>query len=137
MARGFAAEWERADKTAYDDVMAQATLESRPQAAPSEPQTQKPRLWNVVLLDDDDHSYEYVIRMVQELFHASKERAFKIAESVDVDGRAVCMTTHLELAELKHDQIRCFGPDKLIAGSAGAMSAILEPAEFGGDDDFD
>lgn len=98
------------------------------------PKTDDPVPWNVVLIDDDDHSYEYVIRMMQELFAFDVEKAFKIAKTVDEQGRAVCMTTHKEHAELKRDQILAFGPDKLMARSKGSMTAVIEPAEFGDDD---
>jgi ATP-dependent Clp protease adaptor protein ClpS len=107
-----------------------------PQRDPkAEPRTDQPVPWNVVLLDDDEHSYEYVIAMVQELFACPMEKAFKIAKSVDGEGRAVCLTTHKEHAELKRDQILAFGKDPLIASCKGSMTAIIEPAEFGGDDD--
>ena len=89
--------------------------------------------WNVVLLNDDDHTYEYVIAMLSSVFAHPVELAFKIAKTVDTQGRAVCLTTHKELAELKRDQILGFGADRLIDGCAGAMSAIIEPAEFGED----
>lgn len=91
--------------------------------------------WNVVLLDDQDHSYEYVIRMVMELFGHPMEKAFQIARRVDEDGRAVCMTTHKEHAELKRDQITAFGKDPMIMGCKGSMSAVIEPAEFDGEED--
>lgn len=100
-----------------------------------ETDTQEPRLWNVVLLDDDDHTYEYVIRMMQELFSHPVEKAFKVAQTVDAEGRAICLTTHKEHAELKRDQILAFGRDPLMASSKGSMGSIIEPAEFGGDDD--
>ncbi len=89
--------------------------------------------WNVVLLDDDHHTYEYVMRMVGKLFGHDIARAFEIARTVDSQGRAICLTTHKELAELKVDQIHSFGPDPLMAESAGSMSAVLEPARA--DDD--
>ncbi|MDQ7013237.1 MAG: ATP-dependent Clp protease adaptor ClpS [Planctomycetota bacterium] len=96
---------------------------------------EQPRAWNVVLLDDDDHSYEYVIAMMQEIFRHTLERAFLVARAVDSEGRAVCLTTHREHAELKCEQIHAFGRDPLIAGCKGSMSAILEPADFGDDGD--
>jgi ATP-dependent Clp protease adaptor protein ClpS len=99
--------------------------------------TDQPVPWNVVLLDDDFHTYEYVIRMMQELFAHSLERAFQIAKTVDNEGRVICLTTHKEHAELKRDQILAYGPDKLMLESKGSMSAIIEPAEFGGEDDSD
>ena len=91
--------------------------------------------WNVVLLDDDHHTYEYVMKMVASLFGVDLARAFAIAQTVDAQGRAVCLTTHKELAELKVEQIHGFGPDPLMSESAGSMSAILEPAEAGSGDD--
>lgn len=90
--------------------------------------------WNVVLLDDDDHTYDYVIEMVRRLFGYSAERAWTIASAVDTQGRAVVATTHKEHAELKRDQIHAFGRDPRMDASRGSMSAIIEPAEFGGDD---
>lgn len=93
--------------------------------------------WNVVLLDDQEHSYEYVVKMMQTLFRHPLERAFTVAQAVDSQGRAICLTTHKELAELKRDQILGFGADPMIISCKGSMSAIIEPAEFDGDDDED
>lgn len=90
--------------------------------------------WNVVLLDDDDHTYEYVIEMVRRLFGYSAEHAWRIASTVDTRGRAVLLTTHKEHAELKRDQVHAFGRDPRMDVSRGSMSAIIEPAEFRGDD---
>ncbi len=100
----------------------------------AEQRTKQPWLWNVVLLNDEAHTYEYVIKMCRQVFSHPAERAFKIAKSVDGEGRAVLMTTHKEHAELKCEQVHGFGRDEKIAGCAGAMSAIIEPAEFGGGD---
>lgn len=91
--------------------------------------TQPPQLWNVVLLDDDQHSYEYVIEMTQRLFGFSLETAFLSAKKVDQDGRVICRTCHRELAELKVEQIRGYGRDVLIASCTGSMKAIIEPAD--------
>jgi ATP-dependent Clp protease adaptor protein ClpS len=101
----------------------------------TQPDVKQPVPWNVVLIDDDEHSYEYVIMMMQELFAHPVERAFQIAKTVDSQGRAICLTTHKEHAELKRDQILAYGKDPLMAVSKGSMTAIIEPAEFGGDDD--
>lgn len=100
----------------------------------TKPKVEPPRQWHVVLLNDDDHTYDYVIRMVQELFAHGPEKAFKIAEAVDKEGRAVCETTHKERAEFKRDQVLAFGKDPLMASSKGSMSAIIEPADFGDGD---
>ncbi|MFG0274234.1 MAG: ATP-dependent Clp protease adaptor ClpS [Phycisphaerales bacterium] len=116
------------------DTAAKPATEGKPETKPR-PRTDQPWLWSVVLLDDDDHSYEYVIEMMQTIFASPLPKAFETAKRVDTQGRAVCLITHKEHAELKRDQILAFGPDKRIARCKGSMSAIIEPAT--GDDDED
>jgi ATP-dependent Clp protease adaptor protein ClpS len=85
--------------------------------------------YHVILLNDDDHTYGYVIRMLGQLFGHPEERAFKMAKEVDTTGRVIVATTTLEHAELKRDQIHAFGPDNDLPRSKGSMSAVIEPAE--------
>jgi ATP-dependent Clp protease adaptor protein ClpS len=105
-----------------------------PQAAPkpAAPKSKAPPKplppYNVVLLDDDDHTYQYVITMLGELFAHPTERAYQMAKEVDSTGRVIVLTTHKEKAELKRDQILAYGKDALMARSKGSMSAIIEPA---------
>lgn len=84
--------------------------------------------YNVVLLNDDDHSYDYVVLMLHTIFGHPPEKGFMLAREVDKTGRVVVATTHLERAELKRDQIQSFGPDPLIPRCKGSMSAVVEPA---------
>ena len=98
---------------------------------PAEKQEQKTEglpPYNVVLLDDDDHSYEYVILMLKKIFGHSIEKGYEMAQEVDATGRVIVATTNLEQAELKRDQIHAFGPDPLIPRCKGSMSATVEPA---------
>jgi ATP-dependent Clp protease adaptor protein ClpS len=85
--------------------------------------------YHVVLWNDDDHSYEYVITMLQELFGYPPEKGFLMAREVDNRGRVIVLTTTLERAELKRDQIHAYGRDRLIAHCKGSMKATIEPAE--------
>jgi ATP-dependent Clp protease adaptor protein ClpS len=89
--------------------------------------------WNVVLLDDQDHSYAYVIDLLGRVFGHSRRSAFELARTVDTQGRAVVATVHRELGELRVQQIAGFGADPLLWQSRGSMHALLEPA--GGSDD--
>jgi ATP-dependent Clp protease adaptor protein ClpS len=84
--------------------------------------------YNVILLNDDDHSYDYVIGMLQQLFGYPPEKGFLMAEEVDKTGRVIVLTTSMEHAELKRDQIHAFGPDPFIVRCKGSMSAEIEPA---------
>lgn len=83
--------------------------------------------YNVVLLNDETHTYDYVIEMLQKLFQHSYEMAFLMACEVDTFGRVIVFTTHKERAEFKRDQIRSFGPDHRMSISKSSMQAIIEP----------
>jgi ATP-dependent Clp protease adaptor protein ClpS len=85
--------------------------------------------YNVILLNDDDHSYEYVIAMLRQLFGYPVEKGFQMAHTVDTQGRVIVATTTKEHAELKRDQIHAFGPDPGIPRCKGSMSCEIEPAE--------
>ncbi len=85
--------------------------------------------YNVVLLDDDDHTYEYVIEMLGRIFGYGREKAYLMACEVDTTGRVIVMTCGLEQAEFKRDQIHAYGKDWRLERCAGSMSAVVEPAE--------
>jgi len=86
-------------------------------------------LYHVVLLNDDDHSYGYVVYMLKELFAYPEAKGFDLAYDVDKHGQAVVWTGTHEDAKLKQDQIHAYGPDPTISRCQGSMTAILEPAE--------
>ena len=88
----------------------------------------KSPLYRVVLLDDDDHTYDYVIEMLQKIFCLSSEQALRHAQEVDAAGRTPIMTCELAEAEFARDQIQGYGPDRRLPRSKGSMSAVVEPA---------
>jgi ATP-dependent Clp protease adaptor protein ClpS len=94
-----------------------------------EQKTKRQPPYNVILLNDDDHTYEYVIEMLKALFGHPVEKGYQLAKVVDTTGKAIVCTTSLERAELKRDQIHAFGPDPRIPRCKGSMSAVIEPAE--------
>lgn len=85
--------------------------------------------YHVVLIDDQDHTYEYVIEMLGRIFGHSRERAFQMAREVDTTGRVIVYTGALEQSEFKRDQIHAYGKDWRIPHCKGSMSATVEPAE--------
>jgi ATP-dependent Clp protease adaptor protein ClpS len=86
------------------------------------------RLFHVVLLDDDEHTYDYVIEMLQKLFLLPKDVAFERAVEVDTTGRTIVITCERPEAEFARDQIHAYGADPRMPKSKGSMSAILVPA---------
>ena len=103
------------------------TRKAKPKQKPAEDQRVCPR-YHVILLNDDDHSFDYVIAMLQQLFGYPPEKGYQMAYEVHTTGRVIVYTGPLEWAELKRDQIHAFGPDKLIPRCQGSMSAEIEAA---------
>ncbi len=85
-------------------------------------------LYRVVLLDDNDHTYDYVIEMLQKIFVFTLDEAYRHAEEVDRRGRTVLITCELPQAEFARDQIHAYGPDWRLERSKGSMCAVVEPA---------
>ena len=111
-------------RAAVAEPVEQAALE-RPTRRKKKPKRQ-PR-YHVILWDDQDHTFDYVISMVQKLFGHTIEQGFQVAEEVNNRGRAIVLTTTREHAELKRDQIHAFGKDSQIQSCQGSMWASIEP----------
>jgi ATP-dependent Clp protease adaptor protein ClpS len=92
-------------------------------------QPSKLPLFNVVLMNDDDHTHEYVAEMLQSIFAYPVEKGLQMAEEVDRSGRAIVFTAHKEHAELKKEFIDAFGVDPRVDACRGSMTAVLEPAD--------
>jgi ATP-dependent Clp protease adapter protein ClpS len=58
------------------------------------------RPWNVILFNDDVHSFEEVILQLQKATGCSLERAGAIAQEAHNNGKAVCFTGPLERCEI-------------------------------------
>lgn len=84
--------------------------------------------YNVILWNDDDHSFEYVIEMLFRLFAHPVEKGFELAKQVHEQGKTIVATTTKELAELKQEQIHAFGKDFRISACKGSMTATIEPS---------
>ena len=84
-------------------------------------------LFRLTLLDDNDHSYQYVIEMLAVIFGYGKEKAFAIAKMVDSNGEAVVKTSGYANVLKYQGSIHGFGPDPRIERCLGSMSAVIEP----------
>jgi ATP-dependent Clp protease adaptor protein ClpS len=112
--------------SSHDDVAVappKVRTRKRPKHEPPKPQ---PR-YHVILWNDDHHSFEYVIEMMGKLFGHPQPAGLRIAATVHVEGRAICLTTTMEHAELKRDQIHAFGAEKGNEKCKGSMTATIEP----------
>jgi ATP-dependent Clp protease adaptor protein ClpS len=84
--------------------------------------------FHLVLLDDQDHTYEYVIEMLGDIFGYGREKAFALACVVDSEGRAIVETADEDTVVRHQRQIHAYGADPRIPHCRGSMSAVVEPA---------
>jgi ATP-dependent Clp protease adaptor protein ClpS len=82
--------------------------------------------WRVVLWDDDEHTYDYVIEMLMEICQIPVEKAFQHAVEVDTQKKTIVFFGELEHAEFIQERILTYGPDARMAKSKGSMTATLE-----------
>ena len=95
-----------------------------------EEQTRTRRIppYNVVILNDEDHTFQYVIELLVKLFAHPIPRAKQLTWEIHTRGRAIVYTTHKEKAELKRDQVLAYGPDPRMSTSPGSLGCYIEPA---------
>jgi len=84
--------------------------------------------YNVVILNDEDHSFPYVIELLVKLFGHPTPTAQVLTWRIHLRGRAIVYTTHKEVAEFKRDQVLAYGADPLSASSKGPLRCFIEPA---------
>jgi ATP-dependent Clp protease adaptor protein ClpS len=85
--------------------------------------------YNVILENDDHHSFEFVINVLQKALGYTVERAFQLTKEAHTSGRAIVWTGPKEVAELKADQIRTFHEVQKPSGkNLGPLGCCIEPA---------
>jgi ATP-dependent Clp protease adaptor protein ClpS len=90
--------------------------------------TQRQPPYNVVILNDEEHTFDYVIDLLVKIFRHSLPTAQELTWRIHSTGRAIVYTTHKEKAELKRDQVLAWGPDPRMSVSKGPLGCYIEPA---------
>jgi ATP-dependent Clp protease adaptor protein ClpS len=70
-----------------------------------ETKTKKPRLFMVVLHNDDYTTMEFVIHVLEGVFNKSPEDAYRIMMQVHLQGKGACGAYPWEVAETKVDTV--------------------------------
>ncbi|HYV38977.1 MAG TPA: ATP-dependent Clp protease adaptor ClpS [Gemmataceae bacterium] len=97
---------------------------------PREHEETKTRLlppYNVILDNDDFHSFEFVLEVLRKVLGCTEQRAFQLTEEAHTKGRAVIWSGAKEVAEFKLEQVQSCHETR---GSLklGPLSCSLEPA---------
>lgn len=77
-----------------------AVLEKR------QPKTKTPKMYRVLLLNDDYSTMEFVVGVLEGIFQKSPAEAFRLMMQVHTQGQATCGTYTFEVAETKVDTVR-------------------------------
>ena len=87
--------------------------------------------YNVILLNDDHHSMEFVVEVLSKALGYAVERSFQLMMQAHSSGRAVVWTGPKEVAELKAEQIRTFHERRPDGRELGPLGCEIEPAPGG------
>jgi|SRR5687767_3883686 ATP-dependent Clp protease adaptor protein ClpS len=85
--------------------------------------TEEPKLYNVILLNDDYTTMEFVLEILETLFQKSPVEAYRIMMHVHRNGRGLAGVYTWEVAETKAEKVA------LLAADAGyPLRATIEEA---------
>jgi ATP-dependent Clp protease adaptor protein ClpS len=105
-----------------------ATLPKRAAQPDHEQRTRRMPPYHVVILNDEEHTFDYVIELLAKLFGHGRSVAEGLAWKIHFEGRGIVYTTHKERAELKREQVIAYGPDPRLPASSCSLSCYIEPA---------
>lgn len=116
-----------------------STLDPRARAAPSPaprkeiapdvetaPQARAVRDCKVVLFNDEEHTYDYVVEMLTHACRLARAEAFRCAVEVDLTGRTIVFYGTRAACAQVVGKIRAYGPDHRLPQSMGSMKAEVE-----------
>jgi ATP-dependent Clp protease adaptor protein ClpS len=116
-------DWTGELETGYDDRAANPEPEVDYSAAATGPQ------YHLVLLNDDIHTYQYVITMLRDVFGIPTPRGYALAHQIDEQGRAVVFIGSLDRVNDKRKQVLEYGPDKWATSkTVQPLAVVIEKA---------
>ena len=85
--------------------------------------------YHVILLNDDDHSFEFVVMVLRKVFGYQEEKSFDLTKQAHEQGRAIVWTGPKETAEFKLEQMQTFHETRMRDNrDLGPLGCLIEPA---------
>ena len=92
----------------------------------TETRTQTSHPCKVILFNDEEHTYDYVVEMLTHASRLSRENAFRCAVEVDLTGRTIVHYGTREECERVVSRITAYGPDHRLPQSMSSMNAEIQ-----------
>jgi len=113
------------DEPIIEEPIVVVTKQQRQQ---SKSRRKKQPPYAVIVHNDEQHTFPYVIEVLQRVCGHNLQQASLLTNQVHHTGRAIAWSGVREVAELKRDQIRGFGPDHYASQSVRfPLGVTLEP----------
>ncbi len=74
----------------------------------SKPEVKQPKLYKVILLNDDYSPMDFVVEVIMTFFGKHREEATKIMLQIHYEGKGICGIYRREIAETKVAQVNDF-----------------------------
>ncbi|MET1253896.1 ATP-dependent Clp protease adapter ClpS [Aliikangiella maris] len=84
-----------------EDIDKEGQEESGVAVAESTPETKKPRMYRVVILNDDYTPMDFVVQVLKRFFHKTTEQATKVMLQIHYEGQGTAGIYTAEIAETK------------------------------------
>lgn len=84
--------------------------------------------YNVILENDDHHSMEFVIGVLQKALNYSEQKSYQLMLAAHETGQAIVWSGSKEVAELKLEQMQSFHEIKPNGQKLGPLGVRIEPA---------
>jgi ATP-dependent Clp protease adaptor protein ClpS len=94
--------------------------------AETKTQTQTEASCKVILYNDEEHTYDYVVEMLVHSAKLSRENAFRCAVEVDLTGRTIVHYGSREDCAGVVSRIAAYGPDHRLPQSLRSMNAEVQ-----------
>ena len=74
----------------------------------SKPELKRPRMYKVLLLNDDYTPMDFVVHILEKFFSMERHKATQVMLAVHTEGKGVCGTYTRDIAESKVTQVNTY-----------------------------
>jgi ATP-dependent Clp protease adaptor protein ClpS len=92
----------------------------------TKPQERAERACKVILFNDEEHTYDYVVEMLSHACGLTREKAFRCAVEVDLTGRTIVFYGSRPACMGVVSKIHAHGPDHRLPQSMSSMKAEIQ-----------